>query len=286
MEFLESSTFDIAAQKPLCWYWYVEDTFVVWPHGADRLSEVLQHLNSIHPRIQFTVELKKDGQLPFLGVLTVPRRSVNSNTKNANEHQLSRDWQGIAYLPYIKSVMNRIGRTLERHNIKTIYTPTQQLRHKLHSVKDPRDLLTSTGVYRIPCSCGLVYIGTTKRSINTRLKEHKRNCRLGQTEKSVVAEHALQDGDHNFNFAEVLSTVLHYHTWLQREAIEIYKHPGNFNKKEENPAINKIWYLILRNTPVTRTANRANQRRIYNGCMPDSESFDAKPSKRTLRPRR
>ncbi|GJQ84994.1 hypothetical protein Trydic_g3656 [Trypoxylus dichotomus] len=80
--------------------------------------------------------------------------------------------------------------------------------------KDPRDPLTSTGVYGIPCSCGLVYIGTTKRSINTSLKEHKRNCRLGQADKSAVAEHAPQDGDHNINFAntEVLSTVSHYHT--------------------------------------------------------------------------
>ncbi|GJQ72908.1 hypothetical protein Trydic_g1554 [Trypoxylus dichotomus] len=193
--------------------------------------------------------------------------------------------QGTAYLPYIKSVTDRIGRTLERHNVKTIYKPTQKLRHQLRSEKDSRDPLTSTGVYGIPCSCGLVYIGTTKRSINTRLKEHKRNCRLGQTDKYAVAEHAPEDGDHSINFAntEVLSTVSHYHTRLQREAIEIYKHPGNFNRKEENLAINKIWYPIPRNTPATHTANRTDQRRIYNDCTPDN---DAERPKRTLRPRR
>ncbi|GJQ71577.1 hypothetical protein Trydic_g11280 [Trypoxylus dichotomus] len=123
-----------------------------------------------------------------------------SNSKRtANEHQLSRDWQGTAYLPYIKSVTDRIGRTLERHNVKTIYKPSPQLRHHLCSVKDPGDPLTSTGVYRIPCSCRLVYIGTTKHSINTRLKEHKCNCRLSQTQKSAVAKHVLQYEDHNIN---------------------------------------------------------------------------------------
>ncbi|GJQ82060.1 hypothetical protein Trydic_g6933 [Trypoxylus dichotomus] len=145
---------------------------------------------------------------------------------------------------------------------------------------------SSTGVYGIPCSCGLVYIGTTKRSINTRLKEHKRNCRLAQTDKSAVAEHALQDGEYNINFAntEVLSTVSHFYTRLQREAIEIYKHPGNFNRKEENLAINKVWYPVLRNAQVTCTANRTDRRRTYNGCTPNNESFDAEPPKRTVRP--
>lgn len=34
---------------------------------------------------------------------------------------------------------------------------------------------------------------TTKRSVNTRIKEHKANCRLGQIIKSAIAEHALTD---------------------------------------------------------------------------------------------
>jgi len=47
-----------------------------------------------------------------------------------------------------------------------------------------------------------VYIGTTKRSVNTRIAEHKKSCRLGQTEKSAVAEHALSRG-HDIRFEEV-----------------------------------------------------------------------------------
>ncbi|GJQ87081.1 hypothetical protein Trydic_g23934 [Trypoxylus dichotomus] len=146
---------------------------------------------------------------------------------------------------------------------------------ELRSVKDPRDPLTSIGVYRIPCSCGLVYIGTTKANINTRLKEHKRNCHLGQTDKSVLVEHVLQDGDDNIDFAntEALSTVSHYHTRLQREAIESYKRPGNFNRKEENLAINKIWYPVLRNALATGIAKRTAARQTTKHWMP-SEHFD------------
>ncbi|GJQ72725.1 hypothetical protein Trydic_g1382 [Trypoxylus dichotomus] len=80
-------------------------------------------------------------------------RSSNSK-RTANEHQLSTDWQGRAYLPYIKTVTDRIGRTVERHNVRAIYKPMQQLRHQLRSVKDPRDPLTSPGLYRIPAPVG------------------------------------------------------------------------------------------------------------------------------------
>ena len=44
-------------------------------------------------------------------------------------------------------------------------------------------------VYRIPCSCGKVYIGETVRSLETRLKEHQKACREGTTATSAVTEH-------------------------------------------------------------------------------------------------
>ena len=95
-----------------------------------------------------------------------------------------------------------------------------------------------------------VYIGQTKRSVNTRLSEHKRHCRLGQTEKSAVAEHALLPGhDITFNKTEVLSTTKHFHSRLHMEAIEIHKHRKNiFNRKEEMSRLNKTWHLALQNT--------------------------------------
>lgn len=34
-----------------------------------RVRDVLQHLNNIQPHIEFTMELEKDGALPFLDVL-------------------------------------------------------------------------------------------------------------------------------------------------------------------------------------------------------------------------
>ncbi|XP_030751509.1 uncharacterized protein LOC115879021 [Sitophilus oryzae] len=78
-----------------------------------------------------------------------------------------------AFLPYVSQVTDRIGKVLKKHNIKTIYKPTRKIRDCLRPAKDKRDPLSSAGIYRIPCSCCSVYIETTKRSVGTRLTEHK-----------------------------------------------------------------------------------------------------------------
>ena len=71
-------------------------------------------------------------------------------------------------------------------------TTTGQL---LTKVKDPVPQEERSGVvYKIKCDCGDAYIGKTKRTLNTRIKEHKAACRYAHMEKSAVAEHAWQDG--------------------------------------------------------------------------------------------
>ncbi|KAJ4432356.1 hypothetical protein ANN_20975 [Periplaneta americana] len=120
--------------------------------------------------------------------------------------------KGTVFLPYLRNVTDRISRVLKRHEVETTFLPTKQIRNMLRSSKDKRDKLLSAGVYRIPCSCGKVYIGTTQRSVRTRLTEHNRNCRLGQIDKSAVAAYAYQEGDHNIRFkdTDILSTTTHF----------------------------------------------------------------------------
>ena len=45
-------------------------------------------------------------------------------------------------------------------------------------------------LYQVPCSCSSIYIGKTKRTLETRIKEHMAAIRQGEMEKSAIAEHA------------------------------------------------------------------------------------------------
>ncbi|KAJ4446753.1 hypothetical protein ANN_13450 [Periplaneta americana] len=79
-----------------------------------------------------------------------------------------------AFIPFCGSVSHKISRILQKVNIKTIHKPQSKIRSHLRQVKDSQGLRTP-GIYKIPCECGEVYIGQTGRTIEDRIKEHKRN---------------------------------------------------------------------------------------------------------------
>ena len=39
--------------QPTLWKRFVDDIFMIWPHGMDSLLEFIQHLNTVHPTIKF-----------------------------------------------------------------------------------------------------------------------------------------------------------------------------------------------------------------------------------------
>ena len=87
MEHLEESVLNTATCKPTIWRRYVDDTFIIWNHGAESLDIFHQHLNSFCQDIQFTVEREHEQQLPFLDVLV--RRNRNKLTTSVYRKPMS-----------------------------------------------------------------------------------------------------------------------------------------------------------------------------------------------------
>ncbi|XP_046400251.1 uncharacterized protein LOC124166637 [Ischnura elegans] len=69
MERFEAEAINTYDKKPKKWLRYVDDTFIIWPHGTEELDRFLNHLNSRHQNIRFTMEKERDGKLPFLDVM-------------------------------------------------------------------------------------------------------------------------------------------------------------------------------------------------------------------------
>ena len=71
MEAFENRAITTALHPPRIWKRYVDDTFVL-QHQAHQ-EEFLQHINTVDPSIQFTVEeAKEDGSIPFLDTISKP----------------------------------------------------------------------------------------------------------------------------------------------------------------------------------------------------------------------
>ena len=67
MEDFEKKAIEQATHKPVCWFRYVDDTFVIWPHGKEKLTEFHNHHSRLHNKIQFTMEKEEeDSHLAFL----------------------------------------------------------------------------------------------------------------------------------------------------------------------------------------------------------------------------
>ena len=69
VEHLEETVLNSTPLKPSVWRRYVDDTFILWPHGEEALQEFHARLNSFCPSIQFTLEREVNNQLPFLDTM-------------------------------------------------------------------------------------------------------------------------------------------------------------------------------------------------------------------------
>jgi len=67
-EDFEESVLEQATHRPLCWFYCVRHTFIIWLHGTEKLVGFLDHLNGLHRNIQFTMEMEKDHFPSFLDI--------------------------------------------------------------------------------------------------------------------------------------------------------------------------------------------------------------------------
>ena len=51
--------------KPELWKRFIDDIFIIWPHGMNYLWKFIEHLNRVHPTIKFTSDIS-DREISFL----------------------------------------------------------------------------------------------------------------------------------------------------------------------------------------------------------------------------
>ncbi|XP_046406226.1 uncharacterized protein LOC124171132 [Ischnura elegans] len=159
------------------------------------------------------MQTEKDNRLPFLDIL-IERRADGSLGHSVYRKPTHTDL-------YLNGRSHHHPAILRRHKVEKIHKPPGKLKALLGTTKDKLGLKTS-GVYRIPCECGQVYIGKTGRTIEKRLKEHERCIRLYYPNKSAVAEHSLENGHRiKFQDTEIICHANNYWDRVVKEAVEI-----------------------------------------------------------------
>ena len=138
--------FGSTSLKPSMWLRNVDDTFILWPHQED-VQILLDHVNSIWPSIQFTMEKEQDNKLPFLDVL-VTRTEQGFRSSVYRKPTFTGQYLNFnSHHPY--TVKKGIVRCLQ-HRAKTIISDTDayqeemiSLRHNLHHNNYPERITSA-----------------------------------------------------------------------------------------------------------------------------------------------
>jgi len=94
--------------------------------------------------------------------------TINIQMRETTVSYIQSDERILSIFSYIKRTTDRIGRILNKHNIRTIFKPSKKIGQILRNSKVQRHPHSSTRVYKIPCRCGQAYIGEIGQSKNKR----------------------------------------------------------------------------------------------------------------------
>ena len=108
----------------------------------------------------------------------------------------------------------------------------------------------AAGVYKIPCKdCDQVYIGETGRDLDTRIKEHKYACKIGNSNNALFV-HSF-DNNHSIDWksSQMLYKCSNFKKRRIVESVCIDKY-NNFNLSEGMYKIDPVMRsLVVRSLP-------------------------------------
>lgn len=121
------------------------------------------------------------------GLKAFQRDSKESKVKPTRDDQIPN-----VQLPSIQGTTDNISHILKKNRFYVVFNPLNTMRNSLRYVKIPINPRDMKGVYSIPCSCGIHYIGETGCSINQRIHEHAVDIRHSRSRSFALAEHAVK----------------------------------------------------------------------------------------------
>jgi len=128
------------------------------------------------------------------------------------------------------------------------FTIPKKLNNLIRKGKDKlNDMQTTNIVYKLNCKhCDKVYIGQTKRHLETRIKEHKNNIKYASGRFSVVSNHRLQN-DHDFNWDK--PNILHKeNNRKKREVAEMFyikRYENTINLQKDTENLNVLYDRLI-----------------------------------------
>lgn len=129
--------------------------------------------------------------------LAIIQNKSNNQCNNIIDKQQQKKFYSVKYIPGLTNNKN-LKTTMKTKNICFAYKPNTTLSTIYSKIKAPIDKKQQSNVvYEIQCNgtdnenCELIYIGTTKRTLETRMGEHQMDILKGR-ESTALAKHIIE----------------------------------------------------------------------------------------------
>ena len=173
--------------------------------------------------------------------------SLDNNNNNKNNKPINIYKQTIkVHIPYIiEEIFLKLSQIFQKYNFSSIPKVCKNLNPIVKLGNDTLDKWNQINVvYKFAWkNCPAPYIGETKRSLKTRINEHKNK----KSTESVVCQHQV-NYNHEFNWEEskIIDQESNYKKRLTSEMIHIKSNHNGINKKEDIYTLNKIYFPIFK----------------------------------------
>ena len=164
--------------------------------------------------------------------------TFNKETENNNT---------FSEFTYHPKTFNKFKKIFKEQNIILAPTNRYSVLKLLNSkTKDEIPPINRSGIYQINCKdCEKCYIGQTKRNLKTRVKEHFRNIKQKQEDKSAVAFHFWNKNHDIDPNPKLLKGVINKNKLTTWENILIWKNKDRVMNFEIPPVDNLIKKFII-----------------------------------------
>ncbi len=174
------------------------------------------------------------------------KKTLSRLPRHIEEDNQPEERPTILYTPYIRGTSEKLEKACAPLGVKTVFKPQRTMRQLLVRVKEriPPENQREV-VYEVPCKdCELKYIGETKRSLKTRMAEHKYAVRRGDERNGIAVHvHQLQHSI-DWESARVRMTARGYWNRRTLEAIQIRSEQRTMNL-DCGLHISPIWNPLL-----------------------------------------
>lgn len=159
---------------------------------------------------------------------------------------------------YNETLYDDLRKCLTKYNVCAVPKSKNKICDLVKSTKDDINTDERPGIYSAKCAtkgCSSIYIGQTQRFLKLRVGEHLRDIRNGDSYKSGLAEHIIEN-NHAINKSnfKLLETESNYRRINILESMHIHLNPNNTNRYV-GPASSPLFNILLEKTTNTNSQN-------------------------------